>query len=278
MNSKKFLALVLLTVCVPALSTRGQIAQSTFDSNRDGWLVVDRTSGLFDVRGTRTPTWRSAGGNTGGFIEATDNPLTPPVDWYWHAPDKFLGDQSTAYGGRLEYDIISDLRSTPVSLKHGVILIGGGVTNFASLGRIPPANRWTNFSVDIRAGAPWTNAATSLPATEAEMRQALSALEVLDISGEFGDGGDTGGIDNVKLYPACPPSTIRVSEVEICWQSILNARYRVDYRMSVPSDPWNPLVSGLVGTGEEMCVSDRMVRGQPQRFYRVVCEDEVVEP
>ena len=261
---------LLAVSLVATFSAHGQLVQSTFDSNRDGWLVVDRSSGtLRQVGGTRTPSFIATGGNPGGFIQASD--LTGTSDWYWHAPAKFLGNKSNVYGGRLEIDLKSDLHDTPGSNPFPVILVGGGVTNFASRWMpITNANVWTHRSIVLVAGSNWTNAATGRPATEAQMIAALAALEVLDIRGEYATGGDTGGLDNVMLFAACPQSAIRVSEVEVCWPSVSNALYRVDYRLAFPTNPWLPFTN-VVGNGDVMCVSDRSVRGQPQRFYRVVC-------
>lgn len=75
-------------------------------------------------------------------------------------------------------------------------------------------------------------------------------------------------IKAVPLYR--PESSIRVSEVEICWQSETNALYRVEYRLEVTGSEWLPLYTNLVGTGERICVADRLAPEQPQRFYRVI--------
>jgi hypothetical protein len=65
-------------------------------------------------------------------------------------------------------------------------------------------------------------------------------------------------------------SSIRVSEVEICWPSVTNTLYRVEYRSEVTGPEWLPLYTDLPGTGERMCVTDRPPPNQPQRYYRVI--------
>lgn len=67
----------------------------------------------------------------------------------------------------------------------------------------------------------------------------------------------------------CPAASIRVSEVEVCWPSRPNRLYQVDYRSEFTTNLWRPLFTNIVGTGQTMCVGDRVVF--PQRFYRVVC-------
>lgn len=81
-------------------------------------------------------------------------------------------------------------------------------------------------------------------------------------------------IDNVSLTRSCPPASIRVSEVEVCWPSVSNAVYHVDYRSDLTTNTWVPLFTNIVAISQETCVADRVVRGTPHRFYRVVCPTE----
>jgi hypothetical protein len=67
-------------------------------------------------------------------------------------------------------------------------------------------------------------------------------------------------------------ATIRSSEVEICWLSVTNKAYEVDYRSDVTTDTWMPLVTNVIGNGVTICVNDRIAPGHPPRFYRVVAQ------
>ena len=66
-----------------------------------------------------------------------------------------------------------------------------------------------------------------------------------------------------------PVSTIRVSEVEICWPSFLGRAYQVDYRSSLTSNTWTHLGNPILGNGSTNCISDKVPPGEPRRFYRV---------
>ena len=95
----------------------------------------------------------------------------------------------------------------------------------------------------------------------------LANLAVLDINGEYASGKDTGGLDNVILRAGCPPpNSVRASEVEVCWPSVSNSVYHVEYRTNLPGI-WVPLVTNLFATGAETCITDRIPPGTPQRFY-----------
>ena len=67
-----------------------------------------------------------------------------------------------------------------------------------------------------------------------------------------------------------PQVTIRASQVEVCWNSISNLTYQVQYRSDLATNMWTSLRDCLRSTGPTSCISDPVVVGQPQRFYRVV--------
>ncbi|HQL79927.1 MAG TPA: laminin B domain-containing protein [Verrucomicrobiota bacterium] len=196
MNRNTFLTLTVITLCTAVAASHGQLARSTFETNSEGWMVVDRVFNSLEITNTRAPIYTNSGGNPDGCIYTGDG----DGDFYFRAPAKFLGNQSAAYGCILRFDLISDTADVPANLLYSVILTGGGVTNFASFLPVLQADKWALFPIPIQAGAPWTNAATGVTATETDIRTCLAALESLDIAGEFGTGPDTGGLDNVYLF------------------------------------------------------------------------------
>ena len=67
-----------------------------------------------------------------------------------------------------------------------------------------------------------------------------------------------------------PTLAIRVSEVELCWPTMDNVVYQLQYRSSVTANNWTNLGSQVTGTGSRMCFKDPVPAGQGQRFYRVI--------
>jgi hypothetical protein len=67
-----------------------------------------------------------------------------------------------------------------------------------------------------------------------------------------------------------PLVTIRASQVEVCWNSISNVTYQVQYRSDLTRNLWTSLRGCIRSTNFTSCVSDPIVVGQSQRFYRVV--------
>ena len=66
-----------------------------------------------------------------------------------------------------------------------------------------------------------------------------------------------------------PLVTIRASQVELCWNSKSNLTYQVQYRSDLTTNLWTSLEDCIQSTNSTSCVYDRIVAGQPQRFYRV---------
>jgi len=77
-------------------------------------------------------------------------------------------------------------------------------------------------------------------------------------------------IDNVVLERLPLDSAIRVSEVEVCWETITNKIYQVQYRSELTTNAWAPLGAARQGTGAGDCIRDTSPTGEPQRFYRVM--------
>ena len=66
-----------------------------------------------------------------------------------------------------------------------------------------------------------------------------------------------------------PLVTIRASQVELCWNSISNLTYQVQYRSELTTNVWTSLVDCVRSVGSTSCIFDSVVVGQPQRFYRI---------
>ena len=91
-------------------------------------------------------------------------------------------------------------------------------------------------------------------------------------SSASGDGGYSSFGGNFKLQPvpSIPLATIRCSQVEVCWTSVTNQQYQVQYHSALTTNAWLDLGSPIPGTGTNNCINDPIPAGQPQRFYRIL--------
>jgi hypothetical protein len=70
--------------------------------------------------------------------------------------------------------------------------------------------------------------------------------------------------------PNHPRLDIRVSQVELCWQTGTNTWYQLQYRSPLTTNQWLPLSTNWVaGDGTRFCTTDAVLPGSPQRFYQL---------
>lgn len=62
---------------------------------------------------------------------------------------------------------------------------------------------------------------------------------------------------------------IRVSEVELAWQSEVNTSYLVEFKTELPGAAWLPLTNCVPGDGKVLKLYDKVAPNDPKRFYRV---------
>ncbi len=83
-------------------------------------------------------------------------------------------------------------------------------------------------------------------------------------------GSPEAALDNVVLEVESLALTIRVSQVEVCWNSETNVLYQVEGRSEVSTNSWFAVGAPVQGNGGTNCLTDSVGLGQPRRFYRVV--------
>jgi hypothetical protein len=159
---------------------------STFDTGTEGWIAVDPT-------GDYTASWSSTNGNPGGFLLGTE---TSPLGGtgYFIAPSNWLGNLSSYAGGILSYDI-KVVGGTSYFDDVDVIISSGGNSASWSSHVNPVDQGWLNFQVQL----------TSANFTGGDLATILANVTKIQIRGEYIDGSETEGIDNVNLMTAAVP-------------------------------------------------------------------------
>jgi len=173
--------LCFLLMSVPAQAT----LQYTFDATSEGWSTVD---------GATFNGWQSTNGNPGGYIKGTDSVGGPT--WYFASPS--LGNMSSYKGGTLSYDVNLLYKSGSYFDNSEVIIKSGSTTmswNPATAHQ-PAVNAWTTYSVDLTSA--------NFGVSEATFNSIMSNVTTIWIRGEYISGGDSEGLDNVKVTSAVP--------------------------------------------------------------------------
>jgi hypothetical protein len=110
-----------------------------------------------------------------------------------------------------------------------------------------------SITVDTVVGNPTTRKIVNTTSTNAATAAFVAAAQVIQFT-----------------FEPPPLVTIRASQVAVCWNSISNLTYQVQYRSDLTTNLWTSLAGCIRSTNSTTCVYDSIVVGQPQRFYRVV--------
>lgn len=97
---------------------------------------------------------------------------------------------------------------------------------------------------------------------------ATSSLTTISF-GDVAAAGSGTAIDHVVVELLPLAAGIRVSEVEIRWESVATKSYQIQYTSALTPGQWFDLGAAIPGTGTTMMVTDKVPIGEPQRFYRV---------
>lgn len=77
-------------------------------------------------------------------------------------------------------------------------------------------------------------------------------------------------VDDVKLERLPLASALRVSEVEISWESVVGRSYTVQFKSTVTGGLWADLFVSVPGNGTTNIVKDPVPVDEPRKFYRVI--------
>lgn len=130
--------------------------------------------------------------------------------------------------------------------------------------------------VVINGTITYSNRITSYPQTVAFTNDSmtLNQGDVVDftttwggsVSSEYSWAGVSGAITEI---PVVPTLDIRVSQVELCWQTTTNTWYQLQYSSALTTNVWTPLSGWIAGDGTTYCTNDAVPVFQPQKYYRL---------
>jgi len=153
---------------------------STFDANDEGWRFIN------DV----TLSWKSTGGNDVGFLQGSD--LGDGRTWYFVSPISWAGDWSSF--NTLTYDFkVIDTGDATIVKKDIIRILGvnGEVMTHYEPDNNYPNTTWKNYKIELEPG--------SFDVTSEVYNSIIQNVKELWIRGEYTDGLDIEGLDNVVL-------------------------------------------------------------------------------
>jgi hypothetical protein len=129
--------------------------------------------------------------------------------WHFSAPASFTGDQSRAYGGRLQYKMYSPSHNGRARKSRGtVVLFGGGMELSCPVDLFAPpsSSGWSTYSVVLREDHGWVVEPDNVPATTLEMKELLRNVSDLLLRGDAwvysneGYGQEVVYVNDIALY------------------------------------------------------------------------------
>lgn len=176
-------------------------AGSPFAADADGWSLVSFTNlstHTYTVAGTYPATFNATGGYPGGYITSND---PDGGDFTFSAPAAYLGNRTRSIGATLTYDLIHPVGGLDYQAAD-VILVGNGVRLVwqGHPALAPAAASWTRVSVPLTPSAQWHVSTTDgALATTTDFQTVFGNLTGLYLRGEYSNGAETTGLDNVVL-------------------------------------------------------------------------------
>ncbi|AHG88821.1 Laminin B type IV [Gemmatirosa kalamazoonensis] len=168
------------------LTSVASAQSSSFNNGSDGWRIGE----LYGTGGgNRAATFLSD-----GFVQTSD-----AYGWnaYW-APEEYLGDKSSYYGGSLSLDLrVSDAND----VLHPTLLISDGTTRL-QYRFDAPETWWDTYVVPLSEDG-WEMArfdgSAGAPVSHALFMQVLSHLAFIHVDADWKSSGGHVDLDNVRM-------------------------------------------------------------------------------
>jgi len=162
---------------------------STFDSEDEEWGSA----------GGANVSWMEQGGNPGGFLLGEDTEKNST--WYYVSPESWSGNWTTHIGDNLSFDIRLIDEDDCANLNFDNILNiydlnGSSVAwpgSTVPWPKEPVRGIWTHYEIAL--------VPSSFGVNESEFLAIMARVENISIRGEYSDGRDLEGLDNVIVAP-----------------------------------------------------------------------------
>jgi len=97
---------------------------------------------------------------------------------------------------------------------------------------------------------------------------ATTASSTIRFTDTTGTGNYDLTLDDVSVERVTPLLSVECSHVRICWDSLTNHTYQLQYRSELTTNAWTDSGTPITGIGATDCTVQPLV--EPRRFYRIV--------
>lgn len=120
---------------------------------------------------------------------------------YFQAPNKFMGDHRTAFGGFISFGI-RQMATDGIEREFPLIVLSSKTTLLFYIPQKFPGPMWERIKVPLSADPCWFNMSSGFkkPATNEDIAAVLSAISEFWIRAEFHEGPDRAELAEVRFY------------------------------------------------------------------------------
>jgi hypothetical protein len=170
----------------------------SFDADTQGWGTLNDA---------REFEWDGTIGQPAGAIRARD--IGDGRIWYFAAPVADISNAAGMYGGEIGWDVLG-IQGNQASFggRADLMLVGGGLAIGIDLGTQPVNGQWVSSTAQVSEAGGWrvvtslASGALGASVSEADIRAVLAGLSGFYIQGEYTNGADRSGLDNVYFVPS----------------------------------------------------------------------------
>lgn len=182
---------IVITIVLFFKKCQNNTIASYFEQNDEGWTVVGDAQ-----ESSSNPNYESTSGNPDGYIWADDN--ATGGTWYWSAPEKFLGNRISSYKEKITFSLKQSSVNNQFDNDDIILFSNDKKIVFNTLNN--PDTSWTDYSVPLNEEVWQYNTSDKKSVSKKDFTEILNNLTGIYIRGEYVEGKDNGGIDNVILY------------------------------------------------------------------------------
>lgn len=194
-NKSIYIVIIVLVIVIIIVlffkKCQNNTIASYFEQNDEAWTIVGDAQ-----EGSSKPNYESTSGNPGGYIWADDN--ATGGTWYWSAPKKFLGNRVSSYNKKITFSLKQSSLNNQFDNDDVILFSNDKKIIFNTLNN--PDTSWTDYTVPLNEEFWKYSASDKQHVSKKDFTEILSNLTGIYIRGEYVEGKDNGGIDNVILF------------------------------------------------------------------------------
>ena len=199
MTRQRRILMMAFVALLPLLISSAQGQDDGIGANKIEGYAFDRGDEFWRSEGGANLSWMERGGNPGGFLLGED--ADENKTWYYVSPESWPGNWTARVGDVLSFDIrlINDENCINLDFSDILKIYGANSSIITWPGPTvpwpgePEKGVWTHYEIAL--------VPESFGVNESKFLETMEHVDKILIRGEYSDGRDLEGLDNMILTP-----------------------------------------------------------------------------